>query len=190
MLPDAAAQAAGSTGQQAQPADTTQGAMPDSWDAWLVTLPEDQRPTVAALFEGRVQKVHDALKDERENRKALEKQLTALAGKAEEGSEAKTQLTAMVTELERATRRADFLEAATKPDIGVSDTKAAWLIVNAEPDDYLDKRGNVNFTLLRERHPGLFGQKAPLPKVNAGNGTGQDAPVNTTMNDFIRRARG
>lgn len=172
--------------EQQQPNDQQPdagGETPQTFEGWLTTAPED----VKALYEQHTTGLTSALKDERENRKALEKQLREWRDKAEKGSDAETRLNETLTALETTQRRADFLESATKPEVGVADTKAAWLIVNAEPDTYIDKRGNINFALLKQNHPALFRTK--LPTANAGNGSGQEGGK-VDMNAIIRQAAG
>lgn len=170
-----------------QPNDQQQnagGETPQTWEAWLGTQPED----VKSMYESHTSGLKNALDNERASRKSLESQLREFQKKADKGSELEQQLNRMVTDLETANRRSDFVEAAIKPEIGVSDLKAAWLIVNADADTYIDKRGQVNFPLLKQNHPGLF-KAAPAPKANAGNGAGQ-GEGKLDMNTFIRRAAG
>jgi len=166
-----------------------QGGTPETWDAWLAAQPEEQRTVVTRLYEAQTTGLRSALQSERDGRKALETQIRELQKSVEKGSESERKLTEMVTSLESANRRADFLEAAVKPDVGLADLEAAWIIVQAKPDDYVGKRG-VDFALLKERHPGLFKSVPQTPRGNAGSGTTSDAPNGANMNDFIRKAAG
>lgn len=184
--------------QQTPPPDQQQGGQqqnsgsgetPETWDAWLAGRPEAERATITKLHEAHTTGLRSALQSERDGRKALETQIRDLQKSAEKGSANEQKLTEMVTQLENANRRADFLEAAVKPEVGLTDLEAAWVLVNAKPDDYLTKRG-IDFALLKERHPGLFKAATPTPRGNAGSGTGGTTPSGASMNDYIRRAAG
>lgn len=163
------------------------GAMPETFDAWLATQPDN----VKTMYAAHTQKLQSALQSERSTRSDLEKQLREAAKKQKDGSDEQANLTKMADELGVANRRADFYEAAVKPEVNAQDLEALWVLANAKPDDYFDKRGNVNFVLLKERHPGLFKQAASAARGNAGNGTGgQGAATKTNMNSILRRAAG
>lgn len=164
-----------------------------TWDDWLASRPDAERPTITALYERQTQGLRSALDKERDDRKALEKQVRDLAKAAEKGSDAETQLTTLADQLAAADRRADFYRDAAKTDVGIADPELAWLRVNASPDEFFDRKGNVNFTLLKERHPALFVQtplKPATPKGNAGSGAGQQGAGALSMTDFIRQQAG
>lgn len=167
----------------------TQGETPETWESWLASRPDSERSTITALYESKTTGLRSALQNEREGRSTLEKQIRDLQKSAEKGSENERKLTEMVGALETANRRSEFLEEAIKPEIGLSDVKAAWIIIQASPDDYITKRG-VDFALLKERHPSLFKTVPQTPRGNAGSGTTNDAPSGANMNDFIRKAAG
>lgn len=174
------------TGQaQGDQQAATQGGTPETWQAWLEAQPEDQRTRITTLHESHTQGLRSALDNERAQRREFEKQLRDLQPKVEKGSALETQINTITAKLDSANRRAEFVEEAVKPEIGIVDLKLAWLTVNAEPDTYLDKRGRVDFALLKQNHPALFKSAAP-PRANAGNGAGQDGGT-SNMNDFIRR---
>lgn len=178
--------AQGGNGSDAQGQSET----PASWDAWLQARPEAERAQITALYDAQTSGLKTALESERETRKGLEKQVRELAKGAEAGSKAQEDLNALADQLAGEQRRADFYEAAAKPETGLTGVKAAWVLMNAEADRYFDRRGNPNFDLLRQEHPYLFGQKAPTPKGNQGNGTQGQTPTGQSMNDMIRRAAG
>lgn len=161
-----------------------------TWETWLAKLPEEQRTLAADLHTKQVEKLQTTLDKERSERKAFEKQLRDMAKNAEAGSEAQKQLTGMADRLAEAERRADFYRDAAKPDVGIADPEAAWIIANAKADEFFDARGNLKIALLRERHPSLFAQPKPPPKANAGNGARTPPVAGDTMNDFIRAAAG
>ena len=99
-------------------------------------------------------------------------------------------MTQFADQLTAAERRADFYEAAAKPEIGLVGVKAAWVLMNAETDRYFDRKGNPNFDLLKQEHPYLFGQAKTTPKGNQGNGTNGQTPAGQSINDMIRNAAG
>lgn len=156
---------------------------PPTFDAVYNTLPQDQR----TVLDGHISGLRTALKDERDGRKALEKQLRDLSKQAEEGSAIKTQLTAMAEEQATTAAKATFFETAH--DAKVKNLRLAWLAAI----DYklVDVRtGEADFDKLRKMTPELFEVKTP-PQGNAGAGakqTGMDSQK--TMNDFIRTASG
>lgn len=163
------------------------GATPVTYETWYSTQADD----VKALVDGRLQSLHSALQSERSSRADLEKKLRDAAKGQKEGSAEAQNLTTMADELAVANRRADFYEAAVKPEVNAQDLEALWVLANAKADEYFDRRGNVNFALLKERHPGLFRQAPRTPPANAGNGAGGQAATNgANMNSIIRRAAG
>lgn len=175
--------------QQQQPNDQQQqsdagGETPPTFESWLATAPDD----VKALYEAHTNGLRSALNSERESKRELERQLREMRDKAEKGSEAETRLNEMVSALETANRRADFVIEAAKPENGVADIEAAWLIVNAKADTFFDRKGNVNFALLKQQHPMLF-RAAKAPPGNAGSGVGQEGGKQD-INDWIRSAAG
>ncbi len=150
-----------------------------SFDKWL----ESQEEPVKNLLDVHTKGLKSALDTERETRKGFEKQIKELAAKAEEGSEAKKQLTELSAQMELLERRANFAELASRE--GVTNPKALFTLAAA--GDYFDKKGNADFAGLKKEYPEFF--KRPIPDGNAGEGAdGQPAAQN--MNDIIRRAAG
>lgn len=158
------------------------GEKPLVFDAWL----KEQDESVQQMLDGHTRGLKSALDGERDNRKKLERELRDLAGKAEKGSEAQTQLTKMADQVAEADQKAEFYEQAHAA--GVSNLKLAYLV--AQNDDLIDKRGRVNFETLKATYPELFGGKPKTPAGNAGSGTDKDKPASATMNDYIRKAAG
>lgn len=157
-----------------------------SFDAWLQQQDENAR----RLYEEHVSGLKNALKSERTEKGDLSKQLKDLAKKAEEGSALKAELDRLASAQEKTSRRADFLEAAVAA--GITDLKLAWKAVSADGDEFLDRKGQINFEALKAAHPGLF-EKPRVPDVNAGRGLGGGNPNKSStaaMNDFIRKAAG
>lgn len=155
---------------------------PQSFDDWL----KDQPETIKSLYSTHTSGLKSALQKERDDNKALTKQLKELSGKLEEGSEARKALDGITQQLEVESGRADFYEEASSK--GVADLKLAWLAIQAEED--LVHRGKVDFDALKERHPQLFAQQPPIPRGNAGSGAGQPPGGASDMNTLIRKASG
>lgn len=185
-MPDVQQQQQGAQGEQQPNAD---GGTPETWDAWLGAQPEDQRTRIATLYQAHEQGLRSALESERGERKRFEQQVRDLSKSVEKGSALEQQLNATLTQLETANRRADFVEQAAKTENGVADIAAAWIIASAQADTYFDRKGNVNFALLKQNHPTLF-RGAVTPRANAGAGTGQTGDGKHSMNDFIRKSAG
>lgn len=172
------------------PAQNGETPAPETWDEWLALQGDDDRTVIETLYNAQTAGLKSALQKERDTNKDLTKQLKALSGKLEEGSEVRQQVEAMTGALEAAQSRADFFEMAASPEIGLVDAKAAWALMQADPDSYTH-RGKPDFDALKEAHPHLFRQAPRTPQANAGSGAGQGAsPQQFDMNDFIRAAAG
>lgn len=182
----------GQTAAQGTQADKTSAAAWDTLDAYMQSLSEDQRGTVSKLLDSHTQGLKTALDSERTNRKDAEKKLRDAAGKVVDNADLQKQLTDMADAQLAANKRADFYEDAAKPELGLADAKAAWLIINAEADEYINHRGKIDFDLLKVNHPGLFKSPTttPVTRHNAGNGAGQGGAGNFNMNDYIRAEAG
>lgn len=151
-----------------------------TFEEFLAAQPDE----VKTLYEAHNAGLKSALDKERDNNKALAKQLRDATSKMEEGSEARKSLEKIGADLETATRRADFYEAATQA--GVRNLKLAWVV--ATTDDLFDKKGNVNFETMKKDYPELFEAKQ-IPPGHAGSGQGQGNQTRG-MNDLIREAAG
>ena len=157
---------------------------PRTWDTVLASLPEADR----ALYEAHTTGLRNTVQATRQERDALQQQLgelTKALGKNDPEA-AKALLAQMSAELETSRRRADFLEAAVRPEIGCSNPGAAFAI--AQTQGLFDARGNPNWDAIKQAVPELF--RKPIPAGNAGAGTGSPPAGRATMNDFIRRASG
>jgi len=163
--------------------EETGGEKPQTFEAWL----EGLTPEAKVLLDTHTAGLKSALDSERGTRKDLEKQVRDLAGKAEKGSEAQTELTRVADGLAEADRKTDFYEAAHAA--GVNNLKLAYTV--AVQDDMFDRRGGVNFEALKTAYPQLFGGTPAAPPGNAGAGTGTQPPApKGGMNEFIRRQAG
>lgn len=160
---------------------------PQSFEGWL----DGQTDEVKALYKTHTEKLTNTVKAVRDERDDLQKQLKAAGKTLEEGSAAKKALDDISGKLDEANRRADFFQAATRPDVGCTSPELAWLAVQSGGSEFVDGRGNVKFDLLKERHPALFAGKPPAPKGNAGAGT--DTPPAgkpSSVDDMIRTKAG
>lgn len=149
-----------------------------TFETFIAKQPDD----VKALLDSHTNGLKSALETERETRKGLEKQMRDLATKAEKGSDAEKQLTALADQMATADRRASFYEEAHTA--GVTNLKLAFMV--ATTDELFDKKGAVNFVDLKKTYPELFGAKK-APSGNAAEGTETEPTSASTMDDFIRR---
>jgi len=155
---------------------------PLSYEAWVKEQPDE----VKTMLSGWERGLKTALDGERDARKALEKQVRDLAGKAEKGSEAEKQLIGLADQIGEADRKTAFYETAHAA--GVTNLKLAYTV--AVQDEMFDKRGQVNFETMKAQYPELFGGVRKAPPGNAGAGTNTNQPAGKGMNDFIRKAAG
>ena len=166
------------TQQTEQPQSTDQ---PLTYDAWLGQQADD----IKTLVEGNITGLKSALQSERQQRDDLARQLRD-AAKGSQGA-TKEALDKLSADLEAANSRAEFFAEATKPEIGCSNPRLAWIA--AQEAKALDNRGRVNWETLKQQYPELFQARRP-PAGNAGAGTGNQPPAGKSMNDFIRTAAG
>ena len=152
------------------------------WDTWHEALPEDAQELVA----GHVSGLKTALKSERDARNTAEKDLRDVAGELEKGSEAQKKVLKLADDVAAGNVKTDFYEEAH--EAGVSNLKLAFVV--AKEDGLFDKRGNANFTKLKESYPELFTRKK-VADGNAGEGTGSGPPKGKIdMNALIRAKAG
>jgi hypothetical protein len=163
---------------QTPPASVT----PATWDEYL----KDQPAEIQALYQNHTTGLTNTVKATRDERDALSKQLKDLLPKAEKGSELEKSLTEALGKIEVAERRAAFAEEAIKPEVGCTNSKAAFLI--AQADSLFDRRGNPDWAAIRAAAPELFQKKQG--KANGGDGTGDEPAKTTNMNDLILRKAG
>jgi len=170
---------AGGAGEQQQQTQEQQG-QGLTFEAWVTNQPDEIR----AMLEGHTSGLRTALSSERDARKAMEKQLKDLAGKAEKGSEFEKQLSELASQQAALEQRAEFFEQAH--GAGVTNLKLAYIV--ATQDGLIDQRGRVNWDGIKKSYPELFGQSKSVAG-NAGAGTAS-TPAAVSMNDFIRAASG
>jgi len=153
-----------------------------TWEAVLAGLPAEAKE----LYQQHTAGLSTALDKERDARKDQEKALRDLAKKAEAGSDAQRQLTEIADKLVAETKRADFFQEAARPEIGCRNTELAFKV--ALIDDAFDKRGNVNWAVLKDNYPELFGE---YKKPGADAGSGRDGNIaGLSVDDQIRKAAG
>jgi len=176
--------------EQQQPTDADQaqqGETPaaDAAPVTFETVYGALTPEQQEALDGHIDGLKNALKGERDGRKALERQLRDLAKTAEQGSELRQQLDKLAADQAAATAQATFYEAAHAAN--VKNLRLAWLAANDA--GLVDKAGDVDFDRLKQVAPELFAAKT-LPTANAGNGAGQTGARQPSMNDFLRAASG
>jgi hypothetical protein len=153
-----------------------------TWEEYLAK----QDVSIQALYKSHTDGLLNTVKATREERDALRKQIKEISKKAEDGSELRGQLEQLQLDLEKTERRAMFLEEASKPEVQCRNPRAAFLL--AEAENLFDKKGNANWTAIREAAPELFGM--PTARANAANGTEKPPVPTKSMNNFLRTATG
>ncbi len=174
-------------GQQPGQQSNQQPAAPADFETWLKEQPEEIRK----LYDSHTAGLRSALQSERSQRNDLARQLREAASKAEQGSEAQKNLAETAAKLEEAESRASFFEEATKPEIGCTNPRLAYLA--ARESQAVDGKGRINWEALKNAYPELFkpkGASTTAPAGNAGAGTGTQPPPKFDMNASIRKAAG
>lgn len=171
----------GQQGQEGLQQGQEQGQQQPTFEGWLA----GQDGTVKGLIESHVKGLKTALETERTERGNLSKQLKDLAGKADKDSDLQKALTGAQQQLEAAERRAVFAEEASRPEIGCSNPKLAFVLATQE--NLFDRRGNPDWTAIKAAAPELFRRGTGSADGGAGAGNG---PQKFDMNMIIRRAAG
>lgn len=156
---------------------------PASWEAYLATLPDDLK----GLYETHTNGLRNTVQATRQERDALSRQLadiTKALGK--DPSEAKRLIEQMSADLDNARMRADFYEAAGRPETGCTNPRVAFIV--AQDLGVIDSKGRVNWETLKAQAPELFQKRAPDGR--AGIGTGSPPVAKLNMDAMIRRAAG
>jgi len=148
---------------------------PESFDAWL----EGQDETVRGLIDGHTKGLKSALETERNNAKALTKEIRELSGRLDQNSDTARQLTELSGKLETEQKRADFYEAATAA--GCRNLRLAWLAASTD---------ELTLDETKAQYPDLF-ESPRAATTNAGRGAQQPGGGATRdMNMYIRAAAG
>ncbi len=106
--------------------------------------------------------------------------------KLEKGSETRAQFEQISGKLEEAERRADFFEEASKPEVGCTNPRLAYL--GAQEIGAFSSKGKVDWEAIKKNFPELFRTAQPRTAGNAGAGTGTTAPGAPNMDSMIRQA--
>lgn len=177
--PASAEQTGAGEQEQGQGQAAAEQSEPVTFEGWLA----EQGEGVKALIEAHTSGVRSALSGERAERKRLEKEVKALAQKAEKGSELEKQLTALQQSMDLAAQKMAFYESAPSD---LENAKLAWLAV--QDGDLFRRDGSVDWDALRESAPQLFRKKQVyVPRGEAGSGVQQNTPPSPpNMNDLIR----
>ncbi len=154
-----------------------------SFESWLETQDDGTKALIANYIAG----LKSALDTERNDRKALEKQLRDAAKQLEQGSETRQQLERISGDLAVASARAAFYEAAH----GAGMRNLGLGFIAARETGLLGDDGTVDLKGMKEHFPELFATAVPAPATHAGNGTAAPAPApEGSMDAFIRKAAG
>jgi hypothetical protein len=171
--------------------------VPADLDAYLATLPEEQRTLVDKLrtdwHEGQVTGLKSALTKEREAAADATKALRELAKTADKDTAAK--LEALATEkdaeLETLRKESSFYREAAAAGVSAEKLARAWLL--CKNADYFTKRGDPDIAAMKADIPELFAApQTATTRTNAGTGTRQEAaPVaDDPLRAAVNRARG
>lgn len=153
------------------------------FDDWYNTLTEPYQEALDEHIAG----LRSALTNEREGRKALERQVRELSKKADAGSEVQKQLDSIAGNLAQETQRSTFYETAHSA--GVKNLRLAWLA--AQDAKLINNDGSVDMAKLKETAPELFASSKPaVPSANGGTGSGNPPAQQRSMNDVLRSAAG
>lgn len=153
------------------------GAAPLQFDAWIAGQP----PEIKTLLDGHISGLKTALGSERERNKTLEKDLREMASKAEKGSDAEKQLSALANQVKEAGQKSGFYESAVQA--GVTNLKLAYMA--AVNDGLFKKDGAPDFEALKKNYPELF-RAAGGGTNNAGSGASGEPVSKQTMDGYIR----
>jgi len=173
-----------------------QGAGSDwKFDDFAAKLDETTRTALTAHIENSSSGLKNALNAERDQRKALEKQIGELRAKAEKGSELEKQLESMQNSIRDGGMQTAFYEAASAA--GCRNIKLAWAAAQLDRDTYFKRDNTPDIEAVKAAFPELFAAPAPNAETrtnggagsNGGAGGGSNNP-NQQINDAIRKAAG
>ena len=167
-------------GQQQDASQTADNQQPEvTWDGWLADQPDE----VKGLIEGHTNGLKSALQNERDQRKALQKNLDEAIKKAGKGTETREALESLQTELDSSNQQLDFYEDVASQ---VTNVKLAWAAAKAF--DAFDRTGRVNLEMLKAQAPELFKteKSRSIPPGNGGHGAPGQGKTRPSMNDILR----
>jgi hypothetical protein len=158
---------------------------PPDPEEWYDSLDEPTRGVVDAYNV----KLQNALKEERQQRKELQKQLKELAARPVDDTQWKSKIEEISGQLTEANLKASFYEsAAEQANLPAKRYAVAYKI--AKIDGLISDDGEVDWKALQEQHDYLF--SAPTQETqqrkpgNAGSGIGGKPQPKRGMNDLIR----
>ena len=158
------------------------GNEPLSYKDWVGEQPDNVK-TMLSSWEGGLK---SALQSERTRAKDLEKQVRDASKKLEEGSDARVQLESLADSLALAKQESAFYELAHAA--GANNIKLLYIAATQDKSVHAD--GSADFVQLKTVYPQLFGSTKPVPKANAGDGSGDPPSGKKDMNNFLRAAAG
>lgn len=156
---------------------TTKQEAKSKFEEWLDKQPDD----VKGLIQERFESLENTVKATRGERDTFKKELSDLAKKVTEDSEAGKQLGELRARLEATERKANFLESAVRQ--GVTRPNAAYALATSE--NLFTDKGTPDWDRIRESIPEIF--KVSNTKNNAGSGTANALP-DRNPNQIIRDA--
>ena len=168
----------------------TTGGMPETtpngtFEDWFNTQPDN----VKALISDHEKGLKSALNAERDNTKALSRQISDLQGAAEKGSELEKQLSTLQARLTESERHASFIDGAA--GAGCSNPKAAYKLAKAD-EDLWKRDGSPDWEAIKETAPEFF-RKPTSASGNAGSGTDKAPDAGGKMHpmdELMRRSIG
>jgi hypothetical protein len=176
----------------ADPPASDPPAVPADLDAYLATLPEEQRTLVDKLrtdwHDGQVTGLKSALTKEREAASEATKELRKLAKEADEKTAAALNKLADDKDAvnESLRRESAFYHDAAIAGIQPGMIDRAWLLCRNA--DYFTKRGDPDIAAMKAEIPELFAAPQTTTQTNAGTGTRQQPAVKEDFNTNLRGA--
>ncbi len=167
-------------------APATTGQVPAATTATVTTPPTGQEPEAQTFDLAYVKQLRQEAAEARTQKQELGRQVRDLLPKAEKGSELEKALEKLQGDLENERLRADFADAAVRPEIGCSNPRVAFLI--AHDIAAIGARGRIDWDAIKQAAPELFLKRAPDGR--AGVATGSPPVTKIDMNSLIRRAAG
>ena len=167
----------------------TNGGMPDTtpngtFESWFESQPDDVKSLISEHEKG----LKSALNAERDNTKALSRQISDLQGAAEKGSELEKQLTTLQAKLTESERHANFIDGAASA--GCTNAKAAYKLAKAD-EDLWRRDGSPDWAAIKETAPEFF--RKNQSSGNPGSGTDKDPNAGSKMHpmdEIMRRSIG
>lgn len=171
-------------------AEETTGGTPEAtqngtFEEWFESQPENVKSLISEHEKG----LKSALNAERDNTKALSRQISDLQGAAEKGSELEKQLSTLQAKLTESERHANFIDSAA--GAGCTNAKAAYKLAKAD-EDLWKRDGSPDWDAIKETAPEFF-RKLSNGSGNAGSGTDKAPDAGSKMHpmdELMRRSIG